>query len=148
MHHHYEDIRNRIKEAPVWFDEHGVPRYDPFLPTGAADIYADEVALVEIACQNCGTRFMVVFSENAFDRFTEKTVALADAVRSRWLHYGDPPNTGCCAVGPTMNCEDLRVVEYWRRSKGVFNFERVPELEIRLDEAPEPTAECERPAGH
>ena len=31
------------------------------------------------------------------------------------LHYGDPPNSQCCAAGPTMNSEPHRVVEFWKR---------------------------------
>lgn len=29
------------------------------------------------------------------------------------LHYGDPPNTGCCLSGASMNSEPRRILEYW-----------------------------------
>lgn len=36
-------------------------------------------------------------------------------VKDGTIHYGDPPNVGCCPAGPTMNCWDLRVLEFWER---------------------------------
>ena len=119
MHQNYPDIRERIAEEPTWFDRNGTPRYGAFHPSNSPNIYANEIALVEIACQDCGRRFLVeIQSESWFDRFE-----LGNAIR-RWIkegqnanhtpvHYGDPPAHGC--VGDTMNCEDLRIVEFWHR---------------------------------
>lgn len=161
MHHHYEDIRNKIAEQPSWFDENA---YEPFAPHIGADIYADEIALVLIACQSCGREFRVAFSfgfknrmeiaqtlfiqqiraefpqdqevvehlyKVAFEGAWKRT--LADDIRSKSIHYGDPPNTGCCPAGPTMNCEPHRVLEYWRKEEGSstrFQWVRDPSLEI------------------
>jgi hypothetical protein len=35
----------RLSEAPVWFDEAGVPRYEPFSPRLLNNICANEAAL-------------------------------------------------------------------------------------------------------
>jgi hypothetical protein len=135
MLHHYHDIRSRIAEPPLWWDEHGVPRYVPFAPDEVANIYARECALVLIACQACAEEFQVAFSHSPMDdvraimeQRTPRT--LADSVRDGSLHYGDPPNAGCCPAGPTMNCDDIRVLEFWQRDR--FDWERVPALEISL----------------
>jgi hypothetical protein len=137
MHHHYEDIRDRISDPPVWYDENAVPRYCNFAPSEVADIYAAEVALVEIACQNCEKPFLVAFSRSISWRIMiisgirGMTVRdIADLIRDKSLHYGDPPNFGCCAAGPAMNCNDIRVVEYWRRKH--MDWERDHLLEIPL----------------
>jgi hypothetical protein len=54
--------------------------------------------------------------------------SLADRIPLGRVEYGDPPNVGCCPVGPTMSSDSLRVLEFWRRSAG--RWERVPALEI------------------
>lgn len=156
MNRYHHDIYERIADAPLWFDEDAMPRYCAFTPDEVANIYAHEVALVDIACQGCGHRFLVAFSWNDIEfahgaavkheRFTPETVTR--------LHYGDPPNVGCCPAGPTMNCEDLRVVEFWRKGgeeftapsehiagarvclPGYFDWRRVPELEVLLPDHP------------
>lgn len=139
MNHHYNDIRSRIAEPPLWFDESAVPRYEPFTPRSLSNIYAHEAALVLIACQACATRFRVAFSRSSMDDIQaliaeRKPRTLADAIRDGSLHYGDPPNIECCAAGPTMNCDDLAVLEYWRKPK--WEWERDQLLEIAIDEPP------------
>lgn len=156
MNESYEDIRSRIPEPPTWFDEEAVPRYCSFHPTRCADIYADEAALVEISCQACGTHFLVAFSSqyvmNTIHRMNSEAywkletgeqrldwieaqskTPLADSIQDGSIHYGDPPNTGCCPAGPTMNCEDLRVCEYWSRNNQQHEWKRNPAFEIVLD---------------
>lgn len=133
MNAHYEDILSRIKEEPVWFDEHAVPRFCPFEPGRAADIYADEVVLAVIACQNCSREFRVAFSLNAFMAVTRQAKSIQEQIKTRTLHYGDPPNICCCASGPTMNSEMLRVEEYWMRDWQKFEWVRKPELEVEFD---------------
>jgi len=118
----YHDIRERIAEPPKWFDECAVPRYCEFAPQHAANIYAREAALFLIECQACGTQFRVCL--------TGRSGMVADAIRDGSLHYGDPPNIRCCDAGPTMNCIDLRVLEYWRRPD--LDWLRNPSLEIEL----------------
>lgn len=114
MNNEYFDIRDRIADPPKWWDEFAVPRYCDFVPRQAANIYASEAALVLIECQACGTSFRVCMS----GRGTQ----VADEIRSGELHYGDPPNVQCCASGPSTNCVDIRVIEYWRRGRET-NFE-------------------------
>jgi len=126
----YKDITNRLGE-PMWWDEAGVPRYFPFHPSYVNNIYATQVALLEIACQSCGTRFHVAMSTGPLDAYP-----LEEPVRRGFIHYGDPPNYGCCVSGPSMNCEDLRVLQFWTREFPV-TWERHPELEIALPDMEE-----------
>ena len=152
MHCDYSDIRDLIQQAPLWFDERAVPRYAQFEPGRAANIYCDECALVEITCQGCGKAFQVAFSSDVMRRiatFPDGTVkerpTLAEHIGGKTLHYGDPPNIGCCAAGPTMNSEPQRVLEYWRRHHQQYvkdgrvqdvvaymEWRRDPELEISI----------------
>lgn len=119
MHHHYEDIRSRISEPPLWFDENAVPRYVEFTPDEVANIYADEVCLVHIDCQGCGVAFKVAFSRSKTDViFKPHSRPLEELILENELHYGDPPNVGCCAAGATMNSVPRRVLEYWVRCRG------------------------------
>jgi hypothetical protein len=127
MNTEYDDIRSRIPEPPKWWDEFAVPRYDAFSPMLTANIYAREVALLLIACQACRTEFPVCMSAGR---------ELADAIKAGSLHYGDPPNVRCCPAGPSTNCLDLRVLEYWRRDDRL-NWQRDGALEIDLSDAPE-----------
>ena len=117
MNQEYHDITSRLGE-PLWHDEYGVPRYDSFAPDMCNDIYADEAVLLEIACQRCRQRFRAAMtwghvraaSCGLFD------YSLAQAIAEGTIHYGDPPHHDDPA-GNTMNCDDLRVLEYWHRGK-------------------------------
>lgn len=119
MNESYDDIRSRIAEAPTWWDEQAVPRYGAFEPSRCADIYCDEAVLVEIQCQSCHRSFLVAFSRS---RATLEAAprSLADAISTRDLEYGDPPNVGCCMSGASMNSEAHRVAEYWSRMHPEF----------------------------
>jgi hypothetical protein len=133
MNHHYSDIRERIAEPPKWWDECAVPRYCDFKPDETANIYAEEVALVEIQCQECATPFLVAFASSAMDRAIYKAPSIAESITKGTLHYGDPPNVGCCIAGATMNCIDVRVVEYWNKKRAFLEWERDPSLEIAIE---------------
>ena len=133
MNHHYKDIRDRIAEEPEWFDEHAVPRYGAFSPKESANIYAKQVALVLIACQNCGRRFKVCFS--ACRLVIASGGDLWRAITERSIHYGDPPNIECCPAGPTMNSEPIAVLEAWERSD-YGDWTRRGEFEVVLDDPP------------
>lgn len=133
MHNRYEDILKRIDEAPIWFDEFGVPRYDAFSPQRLGNIYAMEAALAEISCQGCGRLFRVALT----DVFPRKGFALSDEIRLRRVHYGDPPNVDCCAAGPTMNSVMREILEYWYRDYEVdTNWRRDPIFEGPVAEPP------------
>ena len=116
MNPEYDDITSRIAEPPSFWQKGGVPRWGGFTPDASPSIYADEVALAEIACQSCGTRFHVCFHQDRHER----RGAMREAILDRSLHYGDPPNTGCCLGGASMNSVPLRVLEYWHRSHEEF----------------------------
>jgi hypothetical protein len=77
-------------------------------------------------------------TEQVMDRITGDVPTLARRIQSGSLHYGDPPNMQCCPAGPTMNCEDLHVLEYWIRKpsrvgKVITEWHQVPDLELDLD---------------
>jgi len=113
MHNSYSDIRSLTKKEPLWWDENGVPRYAKHHPSLCPDIYADKVILMEIACQSCKKHFFVQMSSSFFQKTRLQGKGLP--------HYGDPPNISCCAGGATMNCDDLRIVEYWDRRDNQLN---------------------------
>jgi hypothetical protein len=132
----YSDITTRLG-APLWYDENGTPRYDPFTPRMTANIYASEVVLYEIVCQSCGETFLVADSWHVMDDMVSRVPvgSVRQAVEERTLHYGDPPHhkrgEHLCG-GTTMNCDDLRTVEFWQRD--ALDWERVPSLEgVRLN---------------
>lgn len=142
----FMDIKTRIKEAPKWFDSNGVPRYGKFHPDLCPNIYADEMVLLEIACQDCGRRFLVEMNWDKFGSFLRggkipsfrkrlmEWKKLSDEKKKEeWspIHYGDPPIHGC--VGDTMNVYDLRLVQLWARSKKFpWTMTRRRRLEIEL----------------
>lgn len=135
----YEDIREKIKEEPLWYDQGGTPRYSKFHPNLSPDIYADEVILLEIACQDCGRRFFVEMDYSVhvkiFDRhmesFSNRLRKWLKEGRTNWcpVHYGDPPIHDC--VGDTENCWNIRIIEFWKR--GEFDWKRDKEFEIELE---------------
>lgn len=138
----YDDILSRIMEPPGWFDEHGVPRWSKFAPGEQSNIYASQVVLMLIECQACAMMFRVCLSWHRLDavfhgRAYESNLA-AD-VRGKTIHYGDPPNTGCCAAGPTMNSLPRRVLEFWQfgdedGTGGLREWHRRPELEVEIED--------------
>lgn len=135
MNHDYADITGQLGQ-PLWWDEHAVPRYCVFEPQKLANIYAREAALLEIACQNCSEPFKVAMSRSGFDfRFGELIPqALDGEIVEGSIHFCDPPNNGCCAAGPTMNCVDRRVLEFWVLDlEKTPHWRRRPELEVELD---------------
>ena len=123
MHEGYKDIRSRLGE-PLWWDDRAVPRYDPFVPQLAASVYADEVALLLIACQGCRRTFAVA----ATSAWPGLRGTLLKSIREQPWCWGDPPNVECCPAGPTMNSEALAVLEYWVRD-AKHDWERMREYE-------------------
>lgn len=74
--------------------------------------------------------------KEVFEREWKRT--LADSIREKSLHYGDPPNVDCCGAGATMNSEPRRVLEYWRRydrngTDIILEWHRDRSLEIALE---------------
>lgn len=127
MKRHYDDILSRIPEPPQWFDEGGVPRFVAFSPDEAANIYASEVVLLAVRCQNCGHKFRVCLSWSTMDGAIRNIPPLS--TNPAGLEYGDPPNVECCRSGPTMNAIPERVVWFWRMT-AAHEWERVPAFEV------------------
>jgi hypothetical protein len=130
MFNDYSDIIERIAELPKWWDEQGVPRYAEFGPDLVANIYAWEVALVEIACSACGTHFAYAMSGQSGGGRDENGISMAEHIRRGDLENGDPPNYGNCPDGASMGCYNLRVLQYWTRPKGWGTWIRDSSLEI------------------
>jgi len=137
----YKDIKSRISEEPKWYDENGTPRYCEFHPDESPNIYADEVVLLDIACQACERRFDVEINWHALSVISGGRPESPSEVLRKWLrnarsgmcplHYGDPPIHGC-ATGNTMNCIDIAVKQFWKK-ESMKEWERVPELEVPLE---------------
>jgi hypothetical protein len=131
MFNDYSDITERIAEPPLWWDEQGVPRYAEFEPHLVANIYAREVALMEVACSQCWTRFRAAVSTAGVlgepDRHD-----LAESIETRTISYGDPPNYRNYRSGPSSSCYDLRVLQYWLRPAGWGEWVRDSRFEIDL----------------
>lgn len=123
----YRDILMRIPARPIWWDEYGVPRYEPFTPDTTANIYAKTAVLFLIECQACQREFNVCLSESQISVYQRNGRTFADDIAERTLHYGDPPNLGCCAAGPSMNSVPRRTLEFWHRPS--LKWERNPDLE-------------------
>lgn len=141
MYRLYEDIRDRLGE-PKWHDEQGVPRYCDFHPSQCG-IYDRWVALLEIACQSCGQRFLVSDSYSQMDLIQAAMRRGGNIAESPELpnatnygadfSFGDAPWHGerQCA-GTTMTTETLRVVEFWTKDGGEhqMDWQRRPEFEF------------------
>lgn len=116
----YRDI---IKKAgvPRWFDENGVPRYVDFHPSLCVMAGAQESFLVEVRCQGCGTAFPVALTWkrdcSAYGHILRPQDKLTQTGGNN-LHYGAPPNVGCCDADPTMSSDFHCIVEAWIRSAG------------------------------
>jgi hypothetical protein len=120
----YADIKKAVRpDKPVlWYDTNGVPRFEPFRPE-MCSVYCRAVALMEIACQSCGQRFIVA-SEGG-DYLNDLQLP-RKAETQPWagvgsFHYGDPPRHGGfeddkCAAGDTMNSVPVRIIEFWRHA--------------------------------
>jgi len=117
----YSDILSKISIQPLWWDANGVPRYEEFSHIMRSDAYADEVVLLKIACQSCAKEFDV---EVSWERHNKRP-SMSNEPKNIW--YGDPPNIGCCSVGPTMSSISLHVIQFWKR--GAEGWRRCPEFE-------------------
>lgn len=129
MHNSYKDIIDRIKEEPKWWDDNAVPRYCDFHPRHSPNIYANQVILLRIACQGCGKQFKVERNWSPFHQMHTMNGTSFDQ-RLDNIYFGDPPNAGCCPVGPTMSSISLHIDEFWEREsydwKRLTQFERLP----------------------
>jgi len=111
----YNDIRSRLGE-PLWWDGNCVPRYEPFHPD-LCGVHNEEVALIEIACQQCDQRFLVAIEVSK--RREDASIPTPETVW-QW-GFGDPPRharAGGCAAGDVMQSIPMRIVEFWSRASG------------------------------
>jgi hypothetical protein len=137
MHSDFSDLIALSKEPPKWWDAGGVPRFCDFHPMHIASFYAHEAALILIECQNCGHEFQVCVAQDGSDLATysvlgHEPVRLSENIQG--LHYGDPPNIGCCMSGPSMNSVPRRVLQFWQHGPHTnYEWKRVPELEVPID---------------
>jgi len=128
----YEDII-QLAGMPLWYDDNGAPRYQPFRPD-MLGVYDETIAYLRIACQYCNRQFEVAVSWTKLDLFDREKKEMRDEPRPKqhgpWMfHYGDPPRHGC--VGDTMNSEPIAVLQFWVRDyKSDTLFRRIPEEEI------------------
>jgi hypothetical protein len=131
MHCDYKDIRSKLGN-PIWFDEHAVPRYCDFNPEAVANIYAREVALVEIACQGCDKRFKVAFSWASFESTQGVPVPpISERIIKKELFYKDPPNVGCCSGVCSLSVPVL-VLQFWKYGRSPTDWTRLTNLEVLL----------------
>jgi len=121
----FSDILSRIAEPPEWWDQNGVPRFGAFTPNNTPDIHAKEIVLFEIACQNCLRLFKVALAQSDSDRFDpfnhkKPFPRLSESIFC--LEFGDPPRHEDdgkgeeCGSGNSMNCLNIRVLEFWVRA--------------------------------
>lgn len=116
----YRDIRDRIAEAPAWFDEAGAPRYGSFDPS-ALGVYDQLAILAEVACQCCDETFQVGIGRPGYLFDGAGLVELDLAGLAESWDYGDPPRhdlpgrPGWRCAGETMGSIQLSVVEAWER---------------------------------
>lgn len=113
---------------PKWYDVFAIPRFSDFHPDMVANIHAEEAALVEIRCQNCGKSFYVVTA-----RPTKS--ALAEDILHGYVEYGDPPRHNNC-IGETMLSWTIRVAEFWQNGKATgYTWRRNKKYEVFLMDA-------------
>ena len=128
----YPDIVDKLGK-PIWWDEVGCPRYEPFHPDLCNNIYATEAALLEIACQKCNGRFYVAVSLDPMRAYKKETT-LAQLVEKGAYLFGDPPqhlNAKIGCVGYCMSSIMIRVVEFWHRPNLEWEREKTHEVEFK-----------------
>ena len=127
----FEDILQAANRKPLWYDDHGTPRFSPYYPELSPNIYSDESCLYEIKCQYCHEKFLV---SECWDRFESIShpydwpANMSECIKKEMLSYGDPPRHDC--VGDTMTSDTIRVVEFWK--KAIMKWNRIPDLEIEF----------------
>lgn len=130
----YYDIIEKLGE-PLWWDEHGVPRYIEFHPELASDIGAKYVALLEVACQDCGKIFKVASSVDPFYyRLYEREIHFPSSKSAGSFDYSDPPlHFEKCVAGYCMGSIPVRILEFWVRENWRIGWVRKPEYEVEFE---------------
>lgn len=138
MNRRYEDLMALTPEPPTFFQKDGVPRWEAFEPGRSTDVYSVEAVTMEISCQVCDARFHVLMERESHGG--KKT--LAERILDGSIHYGDPPNTGCCDCGPSMNSEPVRILGHWSRTG--WEWTRDPSLEVSMRRLGDPMTDAMR----
>lgn len=120
----YDDILSLTSSEPTWWTAGGVPRWCDYAPEDNDNIYTREAALLLIRCQCCGHLFQAAITSTGRQGEPDIAAQIADGT----VHYGDPPNIGCCLTGPTMTSETLRVLRYHRFGPPIDQTEAQPGL--------------------
>lgn len=136
----YEDILALTDKEPDWYDMAGVPRFAKFDPERCPNIYAKEVILLRIQCQNCQRKFNVEMHWDCYKGRQSISEAIGKGDLG-YIHYGDPPRHGTgpdgkwlCAAGDTMNSEQIKILEFWTKGEHGIGWERKPEYEIEWED--------------
>lgn len=138
MNRSYEDLMALTSVKPSFFQKDGVPRWGAFQPGTSTDVYAVEAVIMEISCQSCDGRFHVLMERRSHGEPTTLAQRIADGS----IHYGDPPNVGCCPGGPSMNSEPVRILEYWSRER--MDWTRNSSLEVPMRRMGDPMTDAMR----
>lgn len=114
----YSDILERLGD-PLWWDQRGVPRYEPFHPS-MIGTDAEVVMPATIQCQFCKHPFRVAIEVDRWDHPRIVASALTqwrmtEALQSDCVGYEDPPRllTPCCEAGATATSELVEIHEIW-----------------------------------
>lgn len=128
----YSDI-TKLLGPPIWWDDNGVPRYEPFSPD-MLGVYDRLGILLTIECQACDRKFKVAIALDGIavhcsnllrENGTLNRQAAAE-ISIYAFHYGDPPPHDC--MGDTMNSTLKSIDEAWSKEAAV-DWVRIPELE-------------------
>ncbi len=143
----YSDIIKRLG-PPLWFDDNGVPRYEPFHPS-MCGIYDEYVALLDLRCQRCSSSILVAVERRKYQYWPEIKETQLPHEKTGDLggfHYGDPPRHnmdgsyhnkgdgwGSHCSGVTMTSFPARIIEFWFKNAD-HNWERDPAKEFEFRE--------------
>ena len=133
MYTYLGDIIDKLGEPLWWDDSQAIPRYCEFAPWEINNIYAREVALILVECQNCGHEFKIAQNWDIYD----SPRSLSDSIKEGYMiGFADPPNIQCCSVGPSETSDKIKVLEFWKENEE-FNWERRPEFEVEFGRDPD-----------
>jgi len=122
----YYDILRCTDKPPIWWDERGVPRFEPFVPNLHASPHSRECVLFNVSCQCCYALYVVCMSSH------RKSV-LREQILVKELNYGDPPfacftgNSDTqflkeknpalqkCGMGYATTAEPENIIGFWER---------------------------------
>jgi hypothetical protein len=121
----YSDITDQLGD-PLWWDDHGAPRYCDFSPLRAT-IYKKYVVLAQVQCQGCDRVFRAASARpegrHYISEWRETELPTSTDIGS--FHFGDPPRHDDC-IGETMNIYTLRILEFWERDPTVLELDANP----------------------